>query len=279
MLTQVIVWLNALTNPLGQILLAPAALLPGWLSATLVSVVTGVLLLAVFKYTSRQRSIKAVRSDIKAHLLALKLFKDSPRVTLRAQGRVMWGACRLLALSIVPMLVMLLPVCLLLAQLALWYQSRPLKVGDEAVITVKLGGKPGDPLPAVQLQPNEALETTVGPVCVLSKREICWNVKATNAGDHRLTFLVDGKPVTKELAVGDGYMRVSTERPEWSWSDALLHPSEEPFAPDAPVQSITIDYPERTSWKILGIEPWILYWFAVSMVAGLASRRMLNVHI
>jgi hypothetical protein len=191
----------------------------------------------------------------------------------------MWGACRLLVLSIVPMLVMLLPVCLLLAQLALWYQSRPLKVGDDAVITMKLGGKAGDPLPAVQLEPNEALQTTVGPVRVLSKREICWNVKANAAGDHRLTFLVDGKPVTKELAVGDGYMRVSTERPEWSWSDALLHPSEEPFAPDAPVQSITIDYPERTSWKILGVEPWILYWFAVSMVAGLASRRLLNVHI
>ncbi len=75
-LAQTAAWLNSAANGLGRWLLAPTSVLPGWLSATTAAAVTGVLLLAVFKYTSNQRAIKRVRDDINAHLLALKLFKD-----------------------------------------------------------------------------------------------------------------------------------------------------------------------------------------------------------
>ena len=85
-LAQITAWLSAGSNVLGQFLLTPVGVLPGWLSATVVAAVTGVLLLAVFKYTSDQRAIESVRNDINAHLLALKLFKDSARVSLRRRG-------------------------------------------------------------------------------------------------------------------------------------------------------------------------------------------------
>src|SRR5438093_12939173 len=110
---QLVVWLNAVANVFGRWLLAPIGVLPGWLSATIVAAVTGVLLLVVFKYTSNQRAIKRVRDDIKAHLLSLKLFKENPWVAVRAQGRILRGAQRLSILAIVPMLVMALPASLL----------------------------------------------------------------------------------------------------------------------------------------------------------------------
>ena len=108
-LARVAAWLNAAANFLGRWLLAPVGVVPGWLSATVVAAVTGVLLLVVFKYTSNQRAIKRVRNDIDANLLALKLFKDSTRVALRAQGRILLGAGRLFVLAVVPMLVMACP--------------------------------------------------------------------------------------------------------------------------------------------------------------------------
>lgn len=276
-LTQVVVWLNALAGALGRVLLAPIAVLPEWLSVALIASATGLLLLVVFKYTSHQRAIKAVRSDIKANLLALKLFRESNAVALRAQARIFLGAFRLLVLGIVPMLVMALPVGLLLGQLSLWYQSRPLRVGEEAVVTMKLSGDKSAALPKVSLQPTDALEVTVGPVRVRSQREVCWNVKATTPGYHRLVFDVDGHAIDKELAIGDGLMRVSAQRPGWDWSDSLLHPGEDPFGPDSPVRSIEIDYPERSTWKILGVEPWLVYWFVGSMIAGLCLRPFLKV--
>ena len=277
-LTQLVVWLNVAANALGRVVLAPIGALPGWLSATAVSAATGVLLLFVFKYTSDQRAIKRVRDDINAHLLALKLFKDSASVALRSQGRIFWGVLSLLALAVVPVLVMVVPVSLLLGQLSLWYESRPLGVGEEAVVTLRLDGNAARAWPDVCLEPMGAIEDTIGPVRVLSKREVCWNIKARESGYHRLVFRVDGQPADKELAVGDGFMRVSVRRPGWHWLDALMHPCETPFGSGSRVRSIEIDYPARSSWTS-GTGSWVLYWFVTSLVAGLCFRRLLNVHV
>src|SRR5438093_417163 len=77
------------------------------------------------------------------------------------------------------------------------------------------------------------------------RREIWWNVRALRAGYHRLEFQVGGQEAVKEVAAGDGFMRVSTTRPGWSCTDALMHPAEPPFGPSSPVQSIEIQYPAR----------------------------------
>jgi hypothetical protein len=276
-LAQIVVCLNDLANAVGRLLLAPVGVLPGWLSATLIAAVTGVLLLAVFKYTSNQRAIKRVRNDINANLLALKLFKDSAALAVASQGRILWGAVRLLVLALVPMAVMTVPVLLILGQMSLWYQQRPLGVGEDAVVTLKLNGADADPFPEVSFRPTDAVKITVGPVRVPSKQEVCWNIKACENGYHRLVFQVGDLAVVKELAIGDGYMRVSARRPGRDWQEALLYPDEQPFAPDSPVQSIDIDYPPRSSWTS-GTDWWWKYWLVASMVAGFCFRRVLNVN-
>jgi hypothetical protein len=277
-LTRLVVWLSAGADALGGWLLAPIGLLPGWLSATLVAAVTGVLLLVVFKYTSAQNAIKRVRDDINANLLSLKLFKDSAGVTVRAQGRLLLGAGRLLVLALVPTALMALPVTLVLGQLSLWYQQRPLRVGEETVVTLALNGDAGTPWPEVSLRPTDAVETTVGPVRVKSRREVCWNIKVRESGYHRLSFRVGDRTVDKELAAGDGFMRVSARRPAWVGSEVLEYPGEEPFAPDSPVRSIDVKYPERSSWTS-GTNLWVVYWFAVSLVVAFCFRRVLRVNV
>jgi hypothetical protein len=277
-LVQLIVWLNALANALGYWLLAPIGMAPGWLSATVIAVVTGVLLLIVFKYTSAQRTIKRVRDDINANLLALKLFKDSARATIHAQGRLLWGAGRLLVLALVPTAIMALPVALVLGQLSLWYQQRPVKVEEDVDVTLSLNGPADAPLPHVSLQPTDAVETLVGPVRIFSQRQVCWKLAAREPGYHRLSFQVGDQVVEKELAVGDGFMRASAERPAWIWTKALEFPSEEPFPPDATVHSIEIKYPERKSWTC-GTDRWVIYWFGVSLAAAFCFRRLLRVQV
>jgi hypothetical protein len=275
---QLVAWLSAAANVVGRILLAPVSVVPGWLSATVIAAVTGVLLLAVFKYTSHQRAIKRVRNAIDADLFALRLFKDSARVALGAQGRILRGAGRLFVLALVPMVVMVVPVILILGQVALWYQARPLRPGEESVITLKLNGDDRAQWPTVELTPTSALDVAAGPVRVRSQREVCWRVTARQPGAHRLIFNVDGRDCAKELAVGDGFMRVSSKRPGWDWSEIMLNPAEEPFRRDSAVRSIAIDYPTRSSWTS-GTDSWVIYWFIASMVAALCCRRALGVHV
>lgn len=290
-LATAVVGLNGASNALGRVL-APVGLLPGWLSATLVAVATGVVMLVVFKYTSNQRAIKRVRQGIRANLLAARLFRDNFRLAVRSQGRVLAGALRLLLLAVVPILAMIVPVTLLLSQLALWYQARPLRVGEEAVVVVKLGGDASSPMPVVTLEPTPGAEDVSGPVRATGPREVCWNVAARTPGYHTLRFVIDGRTFEKELAVGDGFMRVSLERPPRNWEDALAHPREQPFAADSVVQSIRIEYPNRTSRVsgMGGVEDvaqswteqtgwWVGYWFVVSLIAGFCLRGALRVNL
>ncbi|NQV34592.1 MAG: hypothetical protein HQ515_18000 [Phycisphaeraceae bacterium] len=134
--SQIVVWVNVVANALGALLLRPIAFLPGWLSNTLVSIVTGTALLFVFKYASNQQAIAKTKNGIKANLLAIKLFKDSVRVALRAEIHIIKGSLCLIFHSLRPMSVMLVPVSLLLAQMGLWYQHRPLLLEEDTVVTL-----------------------------------------------------------------------------------------------------------------------------------------------
>lgn len=277
-LAQIVAWLNAVANAIGRALLAPIEVLPGWLSATLIASLTGVLLLVAFKYTSNQRAIKRVRDGIKANLLAMKLFKDSPAVTFHALGHVFGGAMHLMFLAIVPMLVMMIPVCLILGQLALWYQARPLVSGEETLVEVRLKSSASTALPEVTLTPSDAFAVELGPVRVPTEQAVYWNLTAKQPGRHELVFQVGEKTFTKEFIVGDGFARVSQLRPGWQWTKMAMHPWEPPFPPESAVQSIAVQYPGRNSWTS-GANKWVVYWFVVSMIAAFIGKPFLNVNI
>jgi len=276
--TDALVVLTRASDAVGRVLLAPFAFLPGWLSATLSGFASGALVLVAYKYTSNQTGIRRARDRIRAELLALSLFKDDVAVCLRAQGSLLIGALLLLWHSVVPALVMLLPMTLLLGQLSLWYQARPLRVGEEAVLSARLAGDADERRPSAFLEPRPACEVILGPVWIRSRNTLCWNIRAREPGTHRISMNVGGETIDKELAVGDDLMRVSSERPERIWSSVLRHPGERAVPRDAPVQSIAIEYPRRDAWTHGG-DAWIVYWGIVTFASALLLRRLFRVHL
>ena len=277
-LVQLITWVNVVTNTIGGLFLAPVASVPGWLSITVISAILGVFLLVIFKYTSNQKAIGQVRDDIKANLLAVKLFKDSFSVTFRSQARVFCASFKLLFYSIVPMLVMIVPVILIMAQMSLWYQARPLLPGDKPVIVKLKFNDNLDILPQVVLESLPAARTIIGPVRVFTKKEIFWKIKPIEEGNHNLIFHIGDRRYEKQLAVGEGFMCLSSKRPGADFADILLYPLEKPFTSDSPVHSISIDYPERNS-RINGTDWWIAYFFVVSMIFAFMFKPLLKVRI
>ena len=277
-MTQLLVWLNATANLLGQWLLAPIGMLPGWLSNTLVAAAAGVAMLPVFKVTSNQQAIRRTRNRIKANLLALSLFRDDFRVALKSQWGLVRGAASLLALALVPMAVMLVPVSLLVSQLALWYQARPLAVGEESVVAVRLNDPAGEFIASAQLHAPPGVRIEAGPVRIPDRQIVCWSFTALEAGTHRLQVEVGGHKVSKQLAVGDGFRPTSLKRPAWNVWEVMLHPREQPLSPAHPVQSIEIDFPRRSGWAS-GSDGWLIYFFVVSLTAAFAARPLFRVHL
>ncbi|MCH9022443.1 MAG: hypothetical protein IID32_06735, partial [Planctomycetes bacterium] len=273
----ILIWLHGPINFLGKFLLAIVGVLPGWLSNGLIAAIIAVPLLVIFKFTSNQKAIGRTRDRIKANMLAVKLYKDNLAVTFQSLGRVFVCSLILLCHAIVPMLVMMVPVILLLGQMSLWYQKRPLLVQEEAIVALEFSASAFETkMPEVILDVQSAGEITIGPVRVGAKDMVFWKIKALKEGTHKIRFQLDHATVEKELAIGDGFMRVSALRPGWNIGGILLHPHEKPFEADSIVKSIEVMYPDRPS-HFSGTDWWLIYFFVVSLVVALLLKPFLKV--
>jgi len=275
-LSPVLLVLNRLSTYAGDAVFAALAPLPPWLGLTLLSVILGVLMLAAFRYTSNQVKIGRTRDELTAHLLSLKLFKDDLGVTWRAQGRLLHALARLQVLMLKPVLILLLPLLLVVGQMGLRYQWRPLRPGEETLIRLRLRSTADDKISTARLDAGQGLADIVGPVP--GGGQLVWRVRGGIPGRHTLRFTIAGRIVEKDLVVGGGLARVSAERPPRRWTSQILHPAEVPLPPDSPVRSIEIAYGGVDS-HIRGANWWVLYFFVVSMAAALAVKPVLRVRL
>ncbi len=277
-LIPVITVINGVANALGNFFLSPVAVLPGWLSINIISALLGILLLVIFKYTSNQNAIACIRDDIKANILAIKLYKESSSVAFKSQVRIFIASFKLLFHSIVPMLFMIVPVSLILVQMGSWYQARPVRTGDDPVVVKMKLNNDNKAWPDIKLQSQAEILNTIGPVRVLSTKEIYWKIKPIKNGYHSLIFQVGNKQYEKQLAAGDGFMRLSCKKPGQDIADIFLYPLEKHFPSDSAVQSISIGCPTRDS-KIYGTDWWLIYFFIASMIFALLFKPFLKVRI
>lgn len=258
---------------LGDALYTLLSPLPIWLGLTLLSVAGGVVMLIAFRYTSNQAGIGRARDDISAHLLALKLFKENVRVTFRAQGRLLKALLRLQWHLLRPVLIMLLPMLLALAQMGVRYQHRPLRPGEQTLIRLRLKPHQAE-APAAELEPSPGITESVGPVP--GGGELVWRIRAGQPGRYTLRLNVGGHEVEKELVVGEGLQRVSAVRPGHRWTTQILHPVEAPLPTDWPAESVEVLYADIDSWAC-GTDTWVVYFFVVSMISALLLKPFFRV--
>lgn len=278
MLLPVVLILNRIANWIASIFFGPVQWVPGWVSATIIAILSGLGLLVIFKYTSNQQAIRRTRNQIRANVLAISLFRHSIAVSLRCQGNIIRLAMQLTAYAIVPLLLMTIPVVLLLSQLALRYQARPLRIGEEAIVSVRLLKGNDKAVQTIRLAEGPSISVVSGPVRSLARDVVFWNVAGSEHGSHRLTFQVGEASFEKEFIVGDGFQPVSLLRPSASWQDALYHPAEPPFEAGSLVQSIEVDYPARDGITF-GSRTWLLYWIVVSMLSAYVFKSFFNVSV
>jgi len=272
-----VIWINNVANYAGGILLAPVESLPGFISLCSISALLGIIIFVVFTLTANQRAFSKILNDITAHILAIFLFKDNIRMTMKSEIGLFACSVKLLWYSIVPMLVMSIPLSFVLAQMAMWYQNRPVTPAKETVVVSLKTRKTGQWMPKIILQENSCIDIIAGPVRLNDRGEIYWKIRPRTAGSCTLSFLTEeGACYDKHFIAGSGFMRLSPKRPGWNFFDILLYPFEQPIPANSSVDSIMIYYPERTS-KIYGTNGWLLTFCLVSMVFAFASKQFIKI--
>jgi hypothetical protein len=271
---------NTVMNFLGDLVFAPFGSAPPWVALVVLSAVAGLLLMIVFKYTSYQDKLRAVSDRTRADLLAMKLFKDDLSVTfasqwdlLRATGKRLWYSLW------PPMAVMIVPFVLAIAQIGVRYEYRPLALGEDALVTLRLGEEAYQANAAVSLETPGPVEIVTGPVRVPADTTIYWQVRVDESGDHQLAWQINGERIVKTLPADGGLRPVSPRRPTRGFWDQLLYPLEKPFPATSPVRSIDVQLPQRST-PILGLDVhWLITFFVLSMVFALVLKPFLKVQL
>ncbi len=273
-------FVNALLNRLFDVLLYPFRSLDAWWGMIVVSLLTGLLMLAVFRVTSNQAGIRAAKDRIKAHLLEMRLFKDNFRVSLGAQRQIMTANLKYLGYSAKPLLVMIVPLVLMLIQLNFWFGYEPLAVGEPAILKVRLAAGV-DPLKTELSLETPSLILVDSPALRLAdEHEVDWRIRPQAAGTAVLTVAVGGVRCEKSIRAGGAFLsRLSPMRVGGRFPGPLLYPGEAPLPSTGPVTAIEVAYAERRL-PFLGLRlHWLVAYFALSVVIGFALKRPFKVEI
>jgi len=271
---------NAAFGKIFDILFLPFRNMSPWIGMILISFLTGLLMLFVFKWTSNQKGIQSVKNKIKAHLLELRLFKDNMGQSLRSQGNILRSNLKYISYSAKPMLVMILPLILILIQLNFWFGYEPLEPNQSAILKVKLNEDQNPMETQVSIQPSSGLMMETSPLRIQESQEIDWRFSAVQGGIQQFTITVQGETVTKKVSVAmKPLSKISPRKPSRKFLDQVLYPTESPIKGISPIQSIEIQYPAKSmslfGWKI----HWLIAYFALSIVFGFAFKGVFKVQI
>lgn len=271
---------NTVLGKLFDLLFLPFRSLNPWAGMIFISLLTGLLMLFIYRLTSNQAGIREVKNRIKAHLLELRLYKDNMGVTMSAQGRILRANLKYIVLNFKPLLVMIVPLVLILAQLNLWFGSEPLRAGQSVVLKANLS------LPAVpsnldielEAPPQITIETPVLRIDELG--EVDWRIRPESDGTFDLTIKAGERSALKTVVVGgQALQKVSPLKVRTRFLDELLYPGEKPLPGRHPVRSVELAYPaQRLSLFGLRVH-WLIAYLGLSIIFGFALKRPLGVEI
>ncbi len=274
-------FLNAALRPLFDLLLAPFAGAPPLLSLTLVSLLVSVLMLVVFKKTSNQPALARVKRQITAGIFEIRLFNDDLRAILRAQNEILRTNVTYLRLNLWPMLFLLPPLLLVMAELQFHYGYSGLRPGQRALLTVDLAPEAaGGARPQVKLELPAGLRAETEAVWIKAESQLLWRIVAERDGDYELGLEIDAAPrVSKTVRVTPRLVRLSPERVDAGFLSQLLYPAEPPLPGDTLVRAVRVSYPGREV-SVLGYHMhWMIPFFALSIAFAFALRGVFKVTI
>ena len=250
---------------------------PIW-AMIVISLLTGLLMLWIFGKVSNQEAIRRIKDKIRGNLIAVRLYQNDIRVVLRVQARILRDTLTYMKYSVVPMLVIIVPVVFIIIQLNLRFSVRALQPGEQTLVKIKL--RDASALhEEVVLEAPEGVKVETPGVRIEAEREVSWRIRAEQPGFYRIVIRTGNESVEKELIVGSGWGAVSALRTGKSLSEMLLYPGEAPIHPFSVIQSVQVNYPSLSmpifGWNI----HWLILFFVLSVVFGFAFKGVFGVQV
>ena len=270
-----------LTDTIGKLFDLLVGLLGGspFLVMLVVSAITAVWALLLFKAVTPQARLTRVRDRLFGHIYEMGMYQDHLGVVGRIQGDLAKANLRYLSLTIPALIVLTVPMILTLAQLDSRFARRPFHPGETTVLSGTLSVNAATALDRITLETPPSITIEAGPVRDEVTGAVAWRLRVEDPGTHRVRIL-DGSTElgSRDIVVGGGLARLG-EKSSQNWLQGVLYPGAPPLPGDGSLAEMTLRLPTRHT-KYLGVElHWMLAFMIFSLLAGLAIKDILRVSI
>jgi uncharacterized membrane protein (DUF106 family) len=257
--------LSLLTSPLAIVVM--------------LSVVVGLLMIVLFGYTSDQKAIGIAKDQLKAHLLAVRLYRDQLQVVMGSYGKILRGTGRYLKLAFKPLLYVIIPITLLIVQLDRYLGLTPIHTNTPFLVSARVNNP--EALDSVSIDLPPEITASAPPVHVAADNEVVWRLVASQEGSYDVKIAVGGQGASKTVRVSSQLARVSPERLRGHFWERMFSSGESALPANSAIESIAVDYPERNiPLGIAGYEMnWIWLFFILSMIAGFIFKELLGIQV
>lgn len=241
----------------------------------IVSAVTGVLVLLVFRYTANQRRLRRSKDRIQGALLGVVLFRHDTAVMFGEEKRLVLGAVAYLLGGLVPLAAAIVPMMAIFAPLVLFYSYRPLLPGEQTILTVRAAGDGMTDITEVSLEAPDGIEIETPALRIPASGEVCWRISGRTPGGHEVRVRIGDRSYPKSVRVAEDGKRalLSPSRVRTGFFAALFDSGERLMARDAPLQRIDVRYPPAPT---LRVGPWRLHWVVWFMVGSMLVAILLK---
>jgi hypothetical protein len=155
--------------------------------------------------------------------------------------------------------------------------ATPLPPNAPFLLTVHTTGS--DALNDVTLDLPPEITMTAPPVHVPAGNEIVWRLAGSKEGKYEVKIAAAGQSAAKAVCVGSDLARISTVRLRGQFWERMFSSAEPALPENSPIESISINYPDRNI-EIAGYGMnWIWLFFILSMVAGFIFKELLGIQI
>ena len=277
---------NGALSGLFDLLLRPFEGLSPMASLLPLSILFTVFALLVFKWTSNQTALDRVKRRIQAGIFEIRLFNDDMGSILRSQIDILGQVGKQLALTLVPLLWMLVPFAIVIPQLQFRYGYSGLDPGESTLLEVRMrstsdeeAADPTRPKPDLRLEAPAGIAVETEGLWIPLEREMVWRIAGRETGRHELR-LVDGSGLatTKTVVVSDRLVRRSPLKVSGDdWLGQIAYPAERPVPADAAIESIEVAYPEAEVSLLGWRTHWLIAFLVLTIVLAFALRGPMGV--
>ncbi len=250
-----------------------------------ISAISALIFLWIFKKTSDQEMIRKYKSMIFAHILMIRLYKDKPLLTLHSILNIIGYNFIYLRYTLFPLLIIFPLVLAISVQLNNRYGYLPLYKGDRFILRVDMDKTAvkdiNESLNRIHCKTSNGIVLETPPLKIESEGSLFWRAKIIGSGEDKqeikITMNNSKETIGRTIMTVMSKRRFSPVERKSTLSSFIFNNAEDGIPGSSPYKAITVEYRRATyPFIIWNTDPIVLY-FILTLILGLVLKPFIKV--